>query len=676
MTTVAWPARLARRSADPHVLLATTIVVVAIAGALMRPGRPIAAVVAGGVALLTIQILIATRSVSWPRGLVDRHTLRLVATLLYTAAANMALDPASWPLAPLFVPIVTLSAAIGWTVALRVCAVAALMVATPFFVAGQTAHPLLAPDRELGLAATMVLLVLGTRRTVSSLEGILARLRALMHTDRDRAAGLAAVEEAGRVLAAEGPTPAALERVMSLMESRLGYTFVSIYLGTASRLRLGAQRGYAEPLLEFDGSGGVIGRTMRLRSAQLIPDVTHDPDYWTAEGGVRSEICVPLLSGNDLLGVINVESATELDSHDLATATLVADRVAAALALADERAKLAERAEAFRRIVAFASTVTGSLDLATVPDQIAVGVGGVIDADTVIVTALDQATGRYWIRAGVGMDPAYVGLEIEPGTGMAGRAIRSRAMVVDDSWDRSRYHPAARDAIPQDAVASIAVPLLRDDVVVGALTLIRDVDRPFTELEREVALIIGGQAALALANAALMARAAESALQDPLTGLPNRRFLDATLERLDAVRRRQAPAERRALSAILFDLDRFGDFNKLHGHQAGDEVLRGFAEVLRGRLRASDIVARYGGEEFLVVLDGTDRDDALRIAEEIRTLFAAREIRDPAGEPLRATVSGGCASIREDESISELVRLADAGLAMAKRGGRNQVVAV
>ena len=274
------------------------------------------------------------------------------------------------------------------------------------------------------------------------------------------------------------------------------------------------------------------------------------------------------------------------------------------------------------------------------------------------------------------MDPRYLGLDIEPGTGVAGRAILSRAMVVDERWERTSYHPAARDEISEDAKSAIAVPLIRDDVVVGAITLIRSVDRPFGLLEQEVAQVVAGQSALALSNASLLARVSESALQDPLTGLPNRRFLDATLERLEAGRRRLEPQDRPPISAILFDLDRFGDLNKAHGHQAGDLVLRGFADVLRERLRASDVVARYGGEEFLVVLEDAARGSAAEVADSIRTTFQDRSFTSPAGDVLRTTVSAGCARAADGETLAELIRLADAGLAMAKRGGRNQVVSV
>ena len=122
-------------------------------------------------------------------------------------------------------------------------------------------------------------------------------------------------------------------------------------------------------------------------------------------------------------------------------------------------------------------------------------------------------------------------------------------------------------------------------------------------------------------------------------------------------------------------LDEFGAFNKFHGHQTGDAVLRGFGRLLLERFRASDLVARYGGEEFVAILEGTGRDDAFRIAEAIREAFAEQTFRGASGQRLSATVSAGCAELGPDDGLTDLLDTCDVGLAMAKGAGRNQVVA-
>jgi diguanylate cyclase (GGDEF)-like protein len=127
----------------------------------------------------------------------------------------------------------------------------------------------------------------------------------------------------------------------------------------------------------------------------------------------------------------------------------------------------------------------------------------------------------------------------------------------------------------------------------------------------------------------------------------------------------------------MFDLDHFGRFNKDHGHQAGDAVLRSFAGILMERFRSSDLVARYGGEEFVAVIESATLEDAQRVADEVRTSLAARSIAGSKGTKLMATVSAGCAALDDADPTREaLLRVADVGLFMAKRAGRNKVVAV
>ena len=226
-------------------------------------------------------------------------------------------------------------------------------------------------------------------------------------------------------------------------------------------------------------------------------------------------------------------------------------------------------------------------------------------------------------------------------------------------------------------MASAAVPLLSDDAVLGALAVFRtDLTRPYTQLEQEVLPIIAGHVSLAIANAELHAQMADAAIRDPLTGLFNRRYLDAALERLLAARNRLDVTERRPVAAILFDLDHFGNFNKKHGHTIGDSVLRTFASILQDRFRASDIVARFGGEEFLVFLDGASLSEAAKIADDIRRELQVMPIPLDGGGSVHATVSAGCSAVGPQvSSMESLLQVADVGLQMAKRAGRNQIVA-
>ncbi|HET8570331.1 MAG TPA: sensor domain-containing diguanylate cyclase [Candidatus Limnocylindria bacterium] len=180
-------------------------------------------------------------------------------------------------------------------------------------------------------------------------------------------------------------------------------------------------------------------------------------------------------------------------------------------------------------------------------------------------------------------------------------------------------------------------------------------------------------------RAALLAHRNEKledrAVRDPLTRLHNRAYLEAAMSRLDKVRSGARAGETDdGYAVVLFDLDLFGSFNKEHGHQAGDVVLRQFAEILRRRFRGGDVLCRYGGEEFVAVLSGAAGRDAVHAADEVREALASTPISFD-GKRLRATVSAGCAERRDGMTAHQVLAAADVGLSQAKRAGRNCVVA-
>jgi len=159
---------------------------------------------------------------------------------------------------------------------------------------------------------------------------------------------------------------------------------------------------------------------------------------------------------------------------------------------------------------------------------------------------------------------------------------------------------------------------------------------------------------------------AADARTDPLTKLANRRALDAELERRFAEWKRiQTP-----YCLFMVDVDHFKKFNDEHGHQAGDEVLRGVAQVLKSSMREMDVVCRYGGEEFAVVMPATEGEVARRGAERARQAIEAARFRFE-GKQLQVTASVGLAQIDVGEDNETLVGRADEALYVSKDAGRN-----
>lgn len=161
---------------------------------------------------------------------------------------------------------------------------------------------------------------------------------------------------------------------------------------------------------------------------------------------------------------------------------------------------------------------------------------------------------------------------------------------------------------------------------------------------------------------------------DPVTGLANRRAIDAYL----STQWKQLERQRQSVSLLLIDVDCFKSFNDNYGHLAGDRCLEQVAEALRAITRRhDDLIARYGGEEFVIVLPATSEDAAAEIAEQVRASIEQIGIpHDFSTVVPVVTVSIGVAggSVDELEGFSTLLHRADSALYAAKHGGRNRVV--
>ncbi|WP_380873517.1 GGDEF domain-containing protein [Sphingomonas sp. DBB INV C78] len=170
---------------------------------------------------------------------------------------------------------------------------------------------------------------------------------------------------------------------------------------------------------------------------------------------------------------------------------------------------------------------------------------------------------------------------------------------------------------------------------------------------------------------AKLAEASLTANSDPLTGLPNRRALEARLRNaFDA-----AKDERVTFSLAICDIDNFKRINDTHGHPIGDQVIKLIASSLSRVGSDSLFVARYGGEEFVVVFDGNEPDEAMSRLDTIRADVAARQVTlRQTGETLgRVTFSSGISGMRGRRDVSAMLKAADEALYRAKNEGRNRI---
>jgi diguanylate cyclase (GGDEF)-like protein len=227
----------------------------------------------------------------------------------------------------------------------------------------------------------------------------------------------------------------------------------------------------------------------------------------------------------------------------------------------------------------------------------------------------------------------------------------------------------ARAGNPDEGGKPLVIPLGPEGGE-DAMLLLTPAGTDFGDQSRELALWLGSQASIALENVRLHRLVARQASTDGLTELANRREFEESLA--NEISR----AERFGgnLALILADLDNFKQVNDRFGHQAGDEVLRSFADILRETVRDIDVAARYGGEEFAILLPQTDIGGAEALAERLREAVESRAMAEAQDGPVTVTSSFGVASFPEAGTGPGLFAAADEALYRAKRAGKNCVV--
>jgi len=205
--------------------------------------------------------------------------------------------------------------------------------------------------------------------------------------------------------------------------------------------------------------------------------------------------------------------------------------------------------------------------------------------------------------------------------------------------------------------------MLRSQITHRPIAILLHVDEQNSKRERFIRL----QQALSQ-RVSVLRQLHKDGLHDPLTKLKNRRFMDSFLAMECDLNKRQLQQG----SLAVIDIDYFKHVNDTFGHTTGDRVIKIVADVIRERLRDSDVSCRWGGEEFAVYLHNTTGVDAITLAEELRILVQGRKIVEQ-GKTIRVTVSLGITTITHNDTPTSLFSRADSALYKAKQQGRNQV---
>lgn len=488
-----------------------------------------------------------------------------------------------------------------------------------------------------------------------------------------------ALERVNRIVArfdGSQPVEDVIQAVVDDISREFKITLVSMYLPSGgTQLSMVGVAGYPAPFHVIEMGVGVIGRAAETQQTQFVPDVLVDPDYHAARDDVRSEVAAPVVHSGELLGIVNFEGTLEhpIGPSQVALAEMIVHALSAALRSASLDDERRDRLRAIERVLAVSRSLVADLDRPRIVASIVDAVAELLGADVVALFS-HQPDGTFRLEAGKGFPERAMGMEVQRNQGMVGRAIVARTRI-EGLHDITAWHPDYLAERPGGTTphAAMALPIEVGGDVAAVLFITRiGPERAYSELECGIADLLTAQVAIALQNADLHARVADSALRDPLTGLLNRRFFDEAVETAHANARRAGTE----LSLIVLDLDRFSAVNNEYGHAVGDAVLRRVAKAIRTATREGDVVVRYGGEEFVVIAPGSDGDGAVEAAERIRRAVAASGAELVDGRSVPLTVSAGVASLVDEADGRGLFRAADSALLAAKRAGRDRVTKI
>jgi len=480
-----------------------------------------------------------------------------------------------------------------------------------------------------------------------------------------------------------------LARATEVLGDQFGYDmrYILLYDPERDELHVGAASGAtsdsaALPLYRAKADRGLTGACVRSRTIVNVGDVAKDPRFIAVVNDHGSEICVPIVAQDAILGVLSVETSRN-DAFSMQDERLLgAFAGLVALALVHAREHAARRNDiAELQAVNEVARQAANLDLDATLETVVASFRNVTTADSAAVYLWDETEQRLAVAA-MTWDERYYPATYEQdmrarhlafGEGMVGWAAEHRepALIADLSQDP---RPRAVSGVELKAKAAIVIPLVADQRLLGVIRAVKMGPASFTSDHYRFARTLASQATLAISAASAHAAVRRLSVTDELTGLYNARHFATRLR--DEVER--AKRTSRPLALIIVDSDALKIVNDRFGHDEGNRLLVSIARTIQQHVRTSDVVARFGGDEFMVLQPDADANGAAAVAERIRVAIGAQIGRTPDGEAVNGTVSVGVAAFpRQGEtpdSEDELFRRADRALYEAKRLGKDRVV--
>jgi diguanylate cyclase (GGDEF)-like protein len=479
---------------------------------------------------------------------------------------------------------------------------------------------------------------------------------------------IAVLYDAGQAVLSTFDLDEVLQRILAIAHDYFHLRNVAILLldKPSQQLYVRSQVGWDEgqDKIRLSLGQGITGEAANKKQPVYAPDVSKYLGYFCSAKSTRSELAVPLMVRDEVVGVLDCQSdrANHFDFETIDLLTLFSTQASIALQNAQLYALERERARQLQAINAIAQQTTAVLDLEDLLGKVC---GLIQDAFRVShVSLFLREDHDLVLRAHHGALTPCI-----PEGGRFPASAHPWATILGNSSTAIERDlcsaPASRFFI--ESASRMCIPMISFGQTLGVLALDSVELDAFTEGDQQSLESVADICATAIQNAHYVERVKQLAYLDGLTGIFNRRFFELRImEEIERAKRFGT-----GMAVIMADIDEFKRLNDEFGHVLGDEVLRQVSSVFHQQLRKLDVVCRYGGEEFGILLTQVNPEQTMNVADKLRKTVAGWQFP---GVPRTVTISAGASVFPDHGSTRDaLVRAADTALYAAKQGGRNQV---
>lgn len=480
-------------------------------------------------------------------------------------------------------------------------------------------------------------------------------------------AKIAVLYDAGQALLSTFNLDEVLQRILAIARDYFHLQNVAILLLDQEkqdlfvRSQIGWDDGADEVRLPL--GQGLTGMAALKKQPIYAPDVRKNENYFCSTKATRSELAIPLMVGDEVVGVLDCQSDRlgYFDSDAIELLTLFSTQASMALQNSRLYSLEQQRARQLEAINDIAQQSTAVLDLEQLASRVCCLIQRAFQVSH--VSLLLREEGELVMRSHHGTLTPQIP---EGGRFSTNREPWSQILTTGNTLIEKELGGSTCRYFVESA-SRMCIPLISFGQTLGVLALDSAEPNAFRETELRSLESVADICATSIQNAHYVERVKQLAYLDGLTGIFNRRFFELRImEEIERARRYG-----NGMAVIMADIDNFKLLNDEFGHLLGDEVLRQVSSLFHQQLRKIDVVCRYGGEEFGILLTQTSVEHAMGVAEKLRKGVETWQFP---GVPRTVTISAGVAAHPEHGNTrDELVRAADNGLYYAKQGGRNKV---